>query len=103
MHLLSNAIRAIEGAGEIKINAFEADHTTWVRISDTGVGIPPEQLARVFDFGFSGTGSRAEMSFGLATDYRIIQDHEGEIKIESEVGKGTEVTVSQPLKERDQE
>ena len=44
----------------------------------------------------------ASPRFGLSTDYRIIQDHEEEIQIDSEVGKGTEVTISLPMKERDQ-
>ena len=95
-------ILSIKETGEIKISTFEADDKVWIRISDTGVGIPPEQLERIFDFGFSETGSRMKMSFGLSTDYRIIQDHQGEIKMESELGKGTEVTVSLPMKENDQ-
>ena len=102
MHLLKNAIQAIEQTGEIEIDTFEADDKVWVQISDTGVGIPPEQLERIFDFEFSETGSRMKMSFGLSTDYRIIQDHQGEIKLESEVGKGTEVTIILPMRESDQ-
>ena len=65
-----------------------------IQIRDTGAGIPPEQLDRIFDFGFSATESRVEMGFGWSMVYRIIQEHKGEIEIESEVGKGTEVTVS---------
>ena len=37
------------------------------------------------------------MGFGLATDYRVVQDHHGEIHIESEVGQGTQVTISLPI------
>jgi len=97
MHLLKNAIEAIEGSGNITISTCETDVGVCVRISDTGRGIPADQLARIFDFDFHATGQRMKMGFGLATDYRIVQDHGGEIQIESEVGTGTEVTVSLPV------
>ncbi len=97
MHLLKNALQAIEERGEISVSTFEADDKVYVQISDTGVGIPPEQLERIFDFDFHATDLRVKMGLGLSTDYRIIQDHQGEIQIESEVGKGTEVTISLPI------
>ena len=97
MHLLKNAIEAIEGSGNITISTGETDDEVCVRISDTGRGIPADQLARIFDFDCHATGQRMKLGFGLATDYRIVQDHGGEIQIESEVGTGTEVTVSLPV------
>ena len=75
----------------------------YVRIRDTGVGIPPAQLERIFDFDFQDSDGRVKMGFGLSTDFKIIQDHRGEIQIESEVGTGTEVTVSLPVTEAGQE
>ena len=96
MHLLKNALQAIEERGEISVSTFEADDKVYVQISDTGVGIPPEQLERIFDFDFHATDLRVKMGLGLSTDYRI-QDHQGEIQIKSEVGKGTEVTISLPI------
>ena len=65
--------------------------------SSAGKGIPAEKLQHIFDVGFRSTGERVKMGFGLATDYRIIQDHHGEIRIESEIGKGTQVTVLLPI------
>ncbi len=102
MHLLRNAIQAIKETGEISVSTFEEDDKVCVRISDTGVGIPPEQLERIFDVDFRATDVRVRMGLGLSTDFRIIQDHKGEIQIESEVGKGTEVTISLPKRESDQ-
>ena len=96
MHLLKNANAGIDGAGEIAISTFTAEALVCVRISDTGRGIAPDQLARIFDFDFHASGERVKMGFGLASDYRIVQDHQGEIHIESEVGKGTTVTVKLP-------
>ena len=97
MHLLKNALQAIEETGEITISTSRADDMVHVRISDTGVGIPPEQLDRIFDFDFHSGDGRTKMGFGLSTDFKIIQDHGGQIQIESEVGTGTAVTVSLPV------
>jgi signal transduction histidine kinase len=54
-------------------------------------------LESIFDFNFQAGDGRMKMGFGLSTDFKIIQDHRGEIQIESEVGTGTEVTVSLPV------
>ena len=101
MHLLRNAIAAIEGTGRITIRTCETADGVRVLIRDTGRGIPAEQLARIFDFDFRATDQRVKMGFGLSTDYRIIQDHQGEIKVESEMGEGTEVTIDLPMRAGD--
>jgi len=99
MNLLKNAAAAIEGRGEIRIATGKNAGVVRIRISDTGAGMPPERLERIFDFGFNAAGNRAKMKMGLATDYRIVQEHGGEIAIESQVGKGTDVTVVLPLRD----
>ncbi len=48
----------------------------------------------VFDFDFHATQGRMKMGFGLSTDLKVVQDHGGEIRIESKVAKGTEVTIT---------
>lgn len=96
MHLLKNAIEAIEAPGTVSISTCASGDGVRVCISDTGRGIPSDQLKGIFDFDFHATGQRMKMGFGLATDYRIIQDHHGEIHIESEVGKGTRVVITLP-------
>jgi len=100
MHLLKNSLQAIERQGEIRIQTSQNGGQVYIQIRDTGVGIPPEQLDHIFDFGFSTTDSRVKMKLGLSIDHKIIQEHQGEIKIESEVGKGTTVTIRLPLKGR---
>ncbi len=98
--LLKNAFQAVKEAGGIKIRTFEKDDQVYIQISDTGVGIPPAQLERLFDFYFHATQDRMKMRFGLSTDFRITQNHKGEIRIESEVRKGTEVAIRLPKREQ---
>ncbi len=78
---------------------WKANKRACVQSCDMAVGIPPEPLQHIFDFGFVQTGNRTKVAFGLVTDFPIIQQHLGEIQIESPVGKGTEVTISLSLGE----
>ncbi len=96
MQVISNAAQSIQGSGEIGIRTFGDGDNIQVQITDTGAGIPSEQLEQIFEFGFGATGNRVKMKLGLSITYNIIQDHKGEIKIDSEVGQGTEVTITLP-------
>ena len=89
-----NALQAIgEGGGQIvfKTSRNNADDQIVVEISDTGSGIPSEELARIFDPYFTtkseGTG------LGLSIAQRIVEEHGGSILVESEVGGGTTFKV----------
>ncbi|MFQ5932583.1 MAG: PAS domain S-box protein [Nitrospiraceae bacterium] len=97
MSLLLNACQAIEGAGEITISTCAEGNQVYVEISDTGKGIPPETLDNLFDLGFTTKSTRIGMGMGLFSAYNIVQKHEGEIRITSEVGKGTTVSTSLPI------
>ena len=96
--LLKNASQAIEDSGTIGIKTFKTKNHIHVQISDTGKGIPHDRLNKIFDFGFSADGSRVKMGSGLTTAYNIIQKHNGEIKVQSEVGKGTTFSTILPIK-----
>ncbi len=98
MHVIRNAAQSIEGAGQIKIRTYEEDNRVFVKVDDTGAGIPPEELRHIFDFGLGTTDARVKMKLGLSTTYNIIRAHNGDIKIDSEVGKGTEVTIVLPIR-----
>jgi len=93
MKILRNAADAIGGKGQITIRSYAAAGQVSVCIEDTGVGIAPDQVPRVFDPAFSRKGSRVRAKLGLYSSYQIVQQHQGEIKIESELGRGTAVTV----------
>jgi signal transduction histidine kinase len=101
MHLIRNATQAMGQEGEITIGTSQDPAKVYVRIRDTGPGIPPEQLEHLFDFRLKARDSRVKMGLGLVADYNIVQAHEGYISIESEVGKGTEVTITLPRRESD--
>jgi signal transduction histidine kinase len=97
MTLLNNAAQAIERKGTVTIrtSAEKQDHVC-VKISDTGKGIPSEQLATIFALSFVTKGSRIGMSMGLVNAYDIIQKHQGELSVESEVGRGSTFTILLP-------
>ncbi len=91
-NILQNSVEAIEKKGEIRIETFPSiDQTVAIRISDNGIGINPEDLRKIFNPFQSGKFEGAGL--GLTISYRIVQDHGGEIEVESEKGKGTSVTI----------
>lgn len=98
MAVLRNAVDATDIGGRISITTESENKTARVKISDTGKGIPPERLERIFDIGFSSSGTRVKMGSGLSSAYAIIQKHDGDIRVESTVGQGTTVTITLPLR-----
>jgi signal transduction histidine kinase len=66
-------------------------------IADTGIGISPEHLPRIFDPFFSTKGVGKGTGLGLAISRRIIEDHHGSIEVASEVGRGTTFTIWLPV------
>ena len=98
--LVTNAFEAIEGSGAIHIDVRADDSTITVRITDTGRGIPKEQLDKLFDFAFSSSQSRVKLRTSLVTAHKIIQEHRGEILVQSEIGKGSTFTVRLPIDTR---
>ncbi|HEY9074030.1 MAG TPA: ATP-binding protein, partial [Desulfobaccales bacterium] len=68
-----------------------------VDVSDTGVGIAPENLGRIFDPFYTTKQTGKGTGLGLAVSYNIIKDLKGEISVESQVGEGTTFRVRLPL------
>jgi len=97
MNLLVNAAQAIEERGEITIETQADDGFVVARISDTGRGIPPEQLSRIFDPFFTTKRVGEGTGLGLSISHGIIREHHGSIEVESEVGKGTTFTIRLPV------
>jgi len=87
VNLIQNALEAMPQGGKLTLSAFIEDHRSVIEISDTGKGIPEELRERIFDPFFS---SRHEgVGLGLSIVYRIVREHGGDIKVTSEVGKGS--------------
>jgi signal transduction histidine kinase len=99
LNLLQNAVAGIDGPGEIRVRAERLGERVAVTIEDTGRGIPPAQLAQIFDFGFTTkSGGRVGMRMGLPTSKRWVEEGGGRLSIRSAVGRGTTVRVELPTR-----
>jgi signal transduction histidine kinase/ligand-binding sensor domain-containing protein len=99
MNVLANAAQHIDGSGRIHIETKADAERVYVRISDTGKGIPAANLERIFDPGFTTQGVGVGTGLGLSISYNIMQKHGGRIGVESEVGKGSTFTLELPRRE----
>ena len=97
MNMLVNASHAIAEKGTITIRTFRDGGMVKVQVSDSGSGIQPENLARIFDTGFTTKKAGVGTGLGLAICKKIIDDHHGSIEVESQVGQGTTFTISLPV------
>ena len=96
LNLIINASQAIADRGEIVIETALRDGRVRVAIQDDGAGIPPANLPRIFDPGFTTKGVGVGTGLGLSICYQIVQAHRGQIDVQSELGKGTTFTVILP-------
>jgi two-component system, NtrC family, sensor kinase len=98
---LVNAAQAIEGRGVITVKTWKQDDTLRISINDTGVGIPPDNLSRIFDPGFTTKGVGVGTGLGLSICYKIVKDHGGTIEAESST-QGTTFTIILPFQIQEQ-
>lgn len=97
-NILLNAIQAMPSGGRISVSTGRSGGDSWVRISDTGVGMTEEVRKRIFDPFFTTRGVEGT-GLGMSVAYGIISLHDGRIDVESEPGRGTTVTVALPAAE----
>lgn len=93
MNLLRNAAEAIDGDGVITISTSTDNGFVIIRVADSGRGIPADQIPRLFNPGFHIEGSSVRASMSLFTSLNIVRKHRGDIRVESEVGKGSTFTI----------
>ena len=96
MNLLINAAQAIDKDGSISVRSRYEDGLIQVAISDTGCGIPENIRTRIFEPFFTSKEVGKGTGLGLSISYDIVKNHGGEIRLASEVGKGTTFTVFVP-------
>jgi signal transduction histidine kinase len=97
MNIVVNAVQAIGENGDIFIKTWKDEKSVNISIRDTGCGIGEENLQRIFENGYTTKSGSLGMGLGLAISRSIINKHEGDIRVTSKVGEGTEFTVIIPL------
>ena len=96
-NLITNAIQATQPGGRVTITTSRDNDAAVVSVADTGSGIAPERLAQIFDDFV--TTKRRGLGLGLAISKRIVEQLDGTIAVESEVGRGTAFTVRFPVRD----
>lgn len=96
VQLMRNAVEAVEGSGSVRVGLCEAAPGFEVTVEDSGPGIDPDLLDRLFDPFHTAPVAGVTSGFGLTVSYRIVQEHGGQLRVESEPGHGTRVTVTLP-------
>jgi two-component system phosphate regulon sensor histidine kinase PhoR len=101
LNLLDNAIKYNLPDGEVLLRLAQADQHAVLEVSDTGIGIPQESLARIFERFYRVDKGRSRdeggTGLGLAIVKHVVQAHGGQVDVESRVGKGTTFRVRLPL------
>lgn len=97
LNLLSNAARAIDGEGTVTVSTALQDDRVRISVADTGRGIAPEDLDRLFDPTFTTSDDRVRMGWGLTAVDQTARKHGGEVVVESEVGAGAVFAIVLPV------
>jgi two-component system, sporulation sensor kinase E len=98
MNLLVNAHQAIEGDGRVEVSTACAEgEMVSITVRDTGSGIPPEAMDRIWDPFFTTKEVGKGVGLGLALTYNIVKRNGGDIRVESRVGEGSRFTVTLPI------
>jgi len=96
-NILLNAAQSITGHGEITIETKQEGEAVTIVISDTGSGMPPEVISRVFEPFYTTREVGQGTGLGLSIAYDIVKKHQGTIEVASRAGQGTAFTITLPL------
>ncbi len=98
LNLVKNALAAMPGGGKLGLSAHKGEDEVEISVEDSGVGIPEEDLAKIFEPYFTtkenGTG------LGLTITFKIVKEHRGEISVSSRQGQGSVFTISLPVPQK---
>jgi two-component system NtrC family sensor kinase len=95
-NLLLNARDAITAGGSIRISTETSEEHLTIEVSDSGMGIAPENVAKIYDPFYTTKGVGRGTGLGLAVSYGIVQEHSGHISVESSPGRGTTFRITLP-------
>ena len=95
LNIMKNGVQAMEEGGVLRIETHCLRDRAEVVLSDSGSGIPPDQMEKIFNYYY--TTKEDGLGLGLPIAHRIVEAHGGQLKVESHVGKGTKVTVTLPI------
>ncbi|MDB9344261.1 hybrid sensor histidine kinase/response regulator [Nodularia spumigena CS-586/05] len=99
-NLIGNAIKFTEsGSINIRLNTQTQSNTINIEIADTGMGIPPEEIETLFERFRQGSHKSSGSGLGLYLSRRIVEAHQGNILVNSELGKGSVFNISLPIKQ----
>ena len=96
INIMKNGLEAMDQGGVLRLEAHASRESVTVVIEDTGSGIPPDRLEKVFNYYY--TTKEKGVGLGLPLAHRMIEAHGGQLRLESHVGTGTSVTVTLPLR-----
>jgi len=96
INIILNAMDAMPEGGKLTIECQQKENLALVKITDTGTGIKPEHLPRIFDPFFTTKGLGKGTGLGLSISFAIVKEHEGQILVDSAVGRGTSFTIILP-------
>ena len=99
LNIFKNAIAAMPGGGSLNVATLTRDNHAVIRISDTGIGIPSDEVGKIFEPYFT-TKSEGN-GLGLTIVYKVVKEHGGEIRVVSREGEGTVFNIMLPLPQGD--
>lgn len=98
INLINNAILYTPSGGTVSVKLFEDDHSVYIKVSDTGIGISKEEIPRIFERFYRVDKARSRNTggtgLGLSIVKHLVEAHHGTVTVESEVGEGTTFTVT---------
>jgi signal transduction histidine kinase len=97
LNLFLNARDAMENGGMLAVRTWSEDGFARVDVADSGQGIAPENMARIYDPFFTTKGAKKGTGLGLSITYGIVREHGGAIEVDSRPGAGTRFHVELPL------
>lgn len=97
-NLVDNALKYSGDGGRVRVSAHESDYHVLISVSDEGIGIPPQEISKIWDRLYRGDRSRSRRGLGLGLSFvrAIIEAHGGTVSVDSEQGKGSTFIIRLP-------